>query len=134
VLAYPELHAVLGRPDGERKAVQAAVRETGKRMLATEKRCLVPVRGVGYRIVLPSEHVYVGKDRESRGVRQFRRAVSVYKGTPLDELTDAQRTLHLNTAMLAQAALAAFQEQDRMKSDWQRIRDVFRAPGPGGRA
>lgn len=113
VLDYDTLHAALGRAEEERHAVQQAARQASRHMLADQKRCLVPQRGVGYRIAHPSQHLGVGKDRELRGVRQFARAIAVYDGTPLDELNEAQRELHLRTSMLAKAAFMALDNHER---------------------
>ncbi len=121
VIAYEDLHEALDRPGGERHAVQQAVRIASRRMLADEKRCLVPVRGKGYKIAHPSEHVAVGKDREVRGVRQFARAVQVYDQTPLDELTPAQRELHLRTSMLAHEAFAVLGDHERRLRKIERL-------------
>lgn len=123
LLTYPDLHAALDKGDDERPAVRGACREASRRMLTDSKRCLVAVPNEGYRIAKPDEHVRVGKDRETRGVRQFARAIAVYDGTPLDELTPAQRELHLNTSMLAKAAFAALDDHER------RLRRVERLIG-----
>ncbi len=121
VIAYEDLHEALDRAEGERHAVQQAVRFASRRMLADEKRCLVPVPGKGYKIAHPSEHLAVGKDREARGVRQFARAIQVYEKTPLDELTDAQRELHLRTSMLAREAFAALDDHERRLRKIERL-------------
>jgi hypothetical protein len=125
LITYETLHEILDRGDSEdeRHAVRGAARAASRRLLTADGHCLVSVPDVGYRITEAAEHLRLGKDREKRGSRQFQQAITIYDGTPLDELTPAQRELHQNTSMLAKAAFAAISDHER------RIRRVERLIG-----
>jgi DNA-binding winged helix-turn-helix (wHTH) protein len=117
VLTYDQLHAELERGEDERDAVQQAARRASVQLQEEDLRVLVAVPRKGYRIAKPNEHIRIGRGRESRGLRQFRLAVRTYKQTPLDDLTESERTLLISTQMVTSAMVTAIEHNEKRIGD-----------------
>lgn len=79
---------------GARSRIYSVVR----RLEAEHDRTLVNVRGVGYRVALPAEHVNVMSIRKGRAGRQIELAQRTGKATSLQHL-DAGESQRLSDAM-----------------------------------
>jgi hypothetical protein len=91
-LTYDELGESLDLdPVKDRRAIQAAVGQASKALSRDHERSLVAVRGVGYRVALPDEHI----DLAGRQQRKSRNA-------GMDEIT--------RSAFHAAARVLAYQE------------------------
>lgn len=87
VITYSELDEILDRDFlGDRAPFYRATREVER----TLSRTFAPVRGKGYRMVEPDEHVDLVVDRLARSRRQVRRGREVADSTDLARIKDPE--------------------------------------------
>jgi hypothetical protein len=105
-LTYDELGESLDLdPVKDRRAIQAAVGQASKALSRDHERSLVAVRGVGYRVALPDEHIDLAgrQQRKSRNaIVRARRHVDHVDLSGMDEIT--------RSAFHAAARVLAYQE------------------------
>lgn len=65
-----------------------------KRLEREAQRALESIRGHGYRIAMPKDHLHLGSKRHLRGRRQIDGALRVLKATPLQALSPEERRRH----------------------------------------
>lgn len=70
---------------------RSPVAQANKKLLKQNQRGLVNVRGVGYRIMHPSEHAEQARTYNRKADGAFVRAIRVLDGADRNELTPAQR-------------------------------------------
>lgn len=98
VFTYADLAAVLASGTDrtyERREVQQVVRLANHRLLREHKRCLRPVRGVGYAMAYAKDHHELAGQRNRRGSRQFKWALDTLENVRLDEMSEQDRLIHL---------------------------------------
>ncbi len=85
VFTYAELIAVLD--DGaDKAAVQSAVRRAARELAKVDNRAVDAVRGVGYRVVRPEEHVTLAKRQQRKSGRALQRSHDAVTYVDLAEL------------------------------------------------
>ena len=110
LVSYAELGEALGlHPEDERPAIRAAVQLAAKHLSREHNRSLAAVRGVGYRVVLPEEHLGLAQAQQRKSRQALVRARGHVEHVDLSELDDVQRGL----VMAAASALAWQQAQIR---------------------
>lgn len=100
-VSYEQLGKLLDLdPDSgdSRKAIQAAVRQASNRLSKDYDRSLVAVRGVGYRVVLPEEHVELAQRHQKKSRGALVRAKTHVEHVDLSGLTEEGRKIVLATA------------------------------------
>lgn len=97
---YDRLAGMLGLDPGDRTTVRAAINQSKKSIEKAHKRVLRAVRGVGYRVVDPSQHVEVAQEHHRRSVRSIKRGRSAVENVDLARLTEDQRRLALATGAI----------------------------------
>lgn len=108
MIDYAELGDALGlHPDDEREAIRAAVQSATKHLSAEHNRSLQAVRGFGYRVVMPEEHIDLAQRQQRKSRRALTRAQGHVEHVDLSALDDVQRGL----VMAAASALAWQQAQ-----------------------
>lgn len=106
VFTYQQIQDALGSGTATTYSVhdaQSIVRASSSRLERLHRRTLHNVRGTGYRMAMPSEHLALAQGRESRAAKQMRRGLSILKGVRLEELTPAERALHEGHTLIAAA-------------------------------
>jgi len=106
VIRYPELEFLLMV---DRRTVQSVVNQAKPSAQKQLKKSLVAIRNVGYRVLLPGEHIELAKTHQKRGRRQTRKASSAVVNTDFARLSDVERVKY----DLAQATLSALQRFER---------------------
>lgn len=110
LLTYAALGEALDLdPEADRKAIRAAVRQAGIILLRDHSRSLVAVRGEGYRIAQPDEHVDLASRQQRRSGRALARASAQVEHVDLSALSDEGRSI----VHAAVSALAWQQQQIR---------------------
>lgn len=94
VLTYAVLEDMF--PGLDRGSLQSVIRRAAKELLEKDKRGLRNLRGEGYRVVDPSEHVQIARWHQERSMKSLGRGLNVvknvdYNGMPQDvrQLTEA---------------------------------------------
>lgn len=94
VLTYTALEEMF--PGLDRHALQGVIRRAAKEFLEEDKHGLRNLRGAGYRVIDPSEHVEVARWHQDRSMKSLSRGHDAvmnvdYNGMPQDirELTEA---------------------------------------------
>lgn len=98
VYTYDELQQALeigADREYDRKAIQGVVRLAKLRLLREHKRTLTVVANVGYRLAHARDHRGIAGDQTKRGQRQMKRALTTLENARLDEMTTAERELHI---------------------------------------
>lgn len=95
----------------DRTDVQQTVRLAKMRLLREQKRTLACVPNVGYQLAHAKEHRGIAEGHTKRGQRQMKRALVTMENARLDEMTPAERELHLAQCEINQRL---YQEQKRI--------------------
>ncbi len=96
VLTYAELDELfpgLGRPD-----LQSVLRRAAKEFLDRDKRALRNVRGHGYRVIDPSEHVQVARWHQQRSMKSLQRGHDAVVNVDLNGMSPEVKALTEATA------------------------------------
>jgi len=106
----------------DRRMVQSVVRLAKLRLLREHRRTLTVVPNVGYRVAHARDHRGIASDQSKRGERQMRRALATMENARLEEMTTAERELHI-----AQCAInaAVYAEQRRLTSRQNRTDTII---------
>lgn len=99
-----------------RERVYRAVGDGNKTLLRERKRYLQVVPGQGYRVIHTSEAVSVAMDKKGRASTYLRKGLDVLRNARLDELDQAQRTLH-EGQLLVMAGLYEATERSEKRHD-----------------
>lgn len=102
-LTYKQLAAALDLNDpADRKAVRAAVRQASAALSKEHDRSLVAVRGIGYRVALPDEHIELASYQQRRSRRALARAQDHVDHVDLSGLSEeGRRIVHAAASALA---------------------------------
>ena len=137
VLTYASLDELF--PGMERGSLQSVIRRAAKEFLEKDSRGLRNLRGEGYRVVDPEEHVQIARVHQTRSMRSLKRGHEVvtnvdFNGMPKDirELTEATaRALSMQMAFNQRMdirhrrlAETVAQTVDRTEANEQQIEDL----------
>lgn len=113
VVTYDELAEALDLdPTKDRRAIQAAVGQAQKTLSREHDRSLTPVRNVGYRVVLPNEHVDLAGRQQRKGRKAIARAQGHVDHVDLSSLSDEGRQI-----VYAAARALSWQQQQIRRLD-----------------
>ena len=107
VVPYSELSDLLGGL--ERSRVQGVVNDAKKALQKVYKKSVTAVPGVGYRVLMPSEHLALARTHQQKGRRQTTRSKSAVVNTDYSQLTELERVRF----DIANATLAALEQFER---------------------
>lgn len=116
VFTYTELIDALQADtdrDITRAHVYAAVSAANKGLLTDQKRYLGVVDGQGYRVIRADEQLGAALVKKDRANGYLKRGIELLRNARLDELDEAQRTLHEGQLMIMAGLHQAIQESDR---------------------
>lgn len=124
IISYDSLGSIL-RFDSvkERTKIQQAVAQAAKKLLVTRKIALESVRGTGYRVVNPNEHVRLSRKQQSKAFKAISKGTAVVTNVDMTSLTENEKKLALNTGQAL-----AFQAQQLRLLDI-RQKDLEKALG-----
>jgi hypothetical protein len=113
---YKELRTAL--EDGldkpvHRPRIYAAVQQANKTLLREQSRYLGVIPNVGYRMIRAEEHLPVSLQKKDRAQQHLRRGIELLKHARLDELTEAQRTLHEGQLMILSGIYQAVEDSHK---------------------
>jgi hypothetical protein len=142
LVTYDELTVALGLDPRIDHRARRAVLRAGRRLLRDDRKKLVNVRTVGYRIVKPSEQVDVSLVEQQRGRRWTKRGLDTLTHIALETLTptelarlmteQARVALQLGMARrIARVKVLPPKAQLRLPSK-DRILELFRRTTPKG--
>jgi len=129
ILTYEAIIEALSIDSADRaidKAVAShAARAASQSLLRTDSRCLIAIRGQGYRVSIGSDHHGVALDRYTRADAQLHRGVQVLAHVRRDEMSPNQLIAHDGTMLvmgaLVQMTSATRKRQDRIETILARI-------------
>lgn len=118
MFSYEELISALqvGLPKGtmvDRDRVYRAVASANRTFLRERKRYLGVVENVGYRVIRADEQLPVSLKKKDRAQGYLQRGIELLRHARLEELTEAQRTLHEGQLMIMSGLYHAVQESAR---------------------
>lgn len=93
--------------------VYAAIGAANKTLLTEQKRYLGVVRGIGYRVIHAAEQLGVALVKKDRAQNHLKRGIELLRHARLEELDEAQRTLHEGQLMILAGFHQAIQESER---------------------
>ncbi len=99
------------KPD--RTRVYRAVAAANKTLLRERKRYLGVVKGRGYKLLSASEHLPTALVRKDRAQTHLQRGIELLRDARLDELTEAQRTLHEGQLMILSGVYHAVRDSHK---------------------
>jgi hypothetical protein len=126
---YGTLTEALGVPATERRG-RSAILAAGRDLLRHERHLLVNVRGVGYQIAFPAEHVDDSRRRSRNGNRMLSRAHEVVMRVIIEHLTDAEKLKLIEQQTRSGLALIAARGLSNQRV---KIPPSLKATGPTGR-
>lgn len=130
MISYNDLRRALGRhPRDPLHCIRTDVYWVNKQLMATANRALENVRGWGYRIVEPREHVALALRQKKFAARRLRRAAKILAATNAELLTaeEAEKLERTKTLLVAQALpilrkrITAYNRVQRAKSEVKRV-------------
>lgn len=78
----------------ERRTICAAVNAANRSLLRERKRCMIVVRGLGYRVAHANEHLPVSWDKRRKAETLIDRGIEHLRYVREEELTENERRLH----------------------------------------
>lgn len=112
--------------DIERSRVHRAVSAANPLLLEEDRRYLAVMRGRGYRVIRPEEHLPVAVGKKSKAMDKLAQGVNLLRHVRIGELTEAQRLLHQGQlqimAGLYDAVAASEERHDRQEAVIERIK------------
>ncbi len=102
-------------------AVQSIICQSENKLATRLSRCLVNIRGLGYKVALAEEHQRIAGTKKDRAQKLLKRGVNVLKHVRWEEMDDNQRRAHEGQLMILGALTSA------MDGIEQRLRRVENA-------
>lgn len=115
----------LSKPVAKDRAYRA-VASVNKILLRERRRYLRVVPNQGYRVIRSDEHLPEALAKKSRAQSYISRGVELLRNARLDELTEAQRTLHEGQLMVLAGLHQAVQESTARHDKQERVLDELR--------
>lgn len=111
VLSYAELSKT-ARVDIQSPRGRSQIRKFAKTLLRTRQKHLENIRGVGYRVVEPVEHLACGAGKMRSGQRRFKEAAAIFAHTDEETLSQDEQ-LSLTNARARVGSLLSVIQADR---------------------
>lgn len=112
------------RPGRER--VYRAVAAANKTLLREHRRYLNVVKGEGYRMLRADEHLTVALTKKDTAQGYIRKGISLLRHARLEELDDAQRTLHEGQLIIMAGLYRAVQDSEARHDRQEKAIDEIR--------
>jgi hypothetical protein len=97
----------------QRDRVYRAVSAANETLLREHRRYLGVVENVGYRVIRTDEHLPASLVKKDRAQSHLKRGIELLRHARLDELTEAQRTLHEGQLMILSGVYHAVQDSEK---------------------
>lgn len=98
-LTFEQIASMLGTDDRDR-AYRAVARCNRQFTHENKPRVLGGVRGMGYRVLQPSEYTPMAMGYQKRARRSLTTAVDIMRAAPLEDMNPSQREWHHKIAMV----------------------------------
>lgn len=105
----------------DRRTVGTAVRAANKKLLSEQRRSIVVIPNVGYRVVEAKEHMTLGLARRDRSEVQLAAGFEVLKQTRIEELDEPERSLHRGQLMIMAALYDAIRTTRKRQDVQDRV-------------
>jgi hypothetical protein len=123
VITYEEMASALGLdPIADRPVIIGAARRAIAELEESDNRSAVSVRGVGYRMAEPGEHLKIGRARKQRSEVALRGARRAVVNVDLSRVPEHERPALLGLARLVEAQLDF---NDRAQKRMDRLDDLL---------
>lgn len=119
VLTYDTLAELF--PELERQGLQGVVRRAAQEFLEENNRGLRNVRGLGYRVINPAEHIEVARWHQARSVQSLKRGQSAVAHVDLSGMSPEIRALTEATGRALTNQLAYMQRMDVRQKKLERV-------------
>lgn len=106
--------------------VYRAVVAANKTLLKENRRYLSVVRTEGYRVVRADEHLSIALTKKDMAQGYLKRGIALLKHARLDELSEAQRTLHEGQLMILAGVYRAVEDSQRRHDKQEQVIDELR--------
>jgi hypothetical protein len=97
----------------DRGRIYRAVAQANRTLLREHSRYLGVVENVGYRIIRSDEHLPESLRKKDRAQTHLKRGIELLRHARLDELTEAQRTLHEGQLMILSGIYHAVEDSHK---------------------
>lgn len=111
----------------DRSRVYRAVNLANKLLLREDRRYLSVVRGQGYRMLRTDEHLPAALAKKDIAQNYLRKGIDLLQHARLDELTEAQRTLHEGQLMILMGVSEAVAASARRHDQQEKVIDELKA-------
>jgi hypothetical protein len=131
LISYADLSAGLGAdvPGGFAvRDVQSVVARSERKLATEQKRCLLNVRGQGYRVALAGEHQTIAGRKRDRAKAHLKRGLMVLQHVDWDAMDENTRRAHEGQLMVVGALHSAMSGLDQRVT---RIEDAIRKRNGG---
>ncbi len=115
LVSYGELATALGLDPSLDNRARGAVLRAGRRLLIEQRKKVVNVRTVGYRIIKPTEHVGVSQNEQKKARRWLREALKTVTHVALEGLTPTEVARVMTEQARAAIALTMARRVTRAK-------------------
>ncbi len=113
VLTFEAIAKALDIDPKPRTRVQAIVRSAIKPLLKLHQRGVKSAPGIGYRVLLASEHMLVSDAHRSKADRAISRGINFLEGVNRGEMTPMELKLHDGQLIIMTALRASHQHLDQ---------------------
>lgn len=96
-----------------RRRIYSAVAQANRTLLKEHSRYLGVVENVGYRVIRADEHLPVSLQKKDRAQSHLKRGIELLRHARLDELTEAQRTIHEGQLMILSGIYHAVEDSHK---------------------
>lgn len=110
----------------DRARVYRAVNAANKTLLRENKRYLSVVRGEGYRVARTDEHLPMALAKKDAAQGYLRKGIELLRHSRLDELSEAQRTLHEGQMLILSGLYHAVVASEKRHEKQEGIIDELR--------
>jgi len=124
VVTYEELGALI---DGDKSAVQSAVRRAARELETVDKHSLLAVPNIGYRVVTPEEHLTLAKAHQRKSSRSLARG---YSTTVNVDMRDMEPEVQKAFGVVAQAFSMQMEFNRRFDIRQQKLENQIEAMNP----
>lgn len=129
VFTYTELIDALSDGLDEpvaRERVYRAVAAANMTLLREQRRYLQVVKDTGYKVLRSDEHLPAALGKKDMAQTYLRKGIELLRNARLDELTEAQRTLHEGQLMVLGGVYQAVKSSERRHDQQEKVIEELR--------
>lgn len=112
--------------DVKRQRIYRAITAANKTLLREKRRYLQVIKDVGYKVLRSDEHLPVALTKKDTAQSYIRKGIALLRHARLDELTEAQRTLHEGQLLILSGFDQAIRDSERRHERQEQVIDELR--------